>query len=551
MRNKKFLRGVYICSIVGVLFISSLLFVGFNNKKSQQKTDMYAKIQINKIYDNIFINDVHVGGLTVEDAIKKLDDSLLDKIKDEKIELLLSPTEIDTIMFADLNIKLDVKEVVEEAYNYAREGNIKSRYNKVKDLDKNPKYFNVDSKITYDLVILQEKLDKINDNFKIEQVNARMKRENGNFVYVDEVNGREIDTEKTLEELYKNIEKLKSVQINAIVKESKANYTVDDFAKSKDLIGSYTSPYTGDDGGRISNLRNGVEKLNGWVVYPNEVFSTNVAFGEMSVKNGYSYAPVIVDGKFIEDIGGGICQVSTALYNAIMKAELEVVERRNHSLKVGYADYGFDATLAGNYIDLKFKNDTEYPLLIESYIDGKNVVVNLWGNEIHERGREVKYEKVLVETILPDIEEVIEDDTMPEGERFIKSPARNGYKYNVYKVVTNNGVEVEKTLYNTSNYRATRGEVVLGTKRIEKPLLMEDNNKENSTEEPILTEDNNKEKNENINSQPEETNDVNNKVEKNEVSETETSVDVEETSNLEVTEGTVEDTELPLILELQ
>jgi len=183
----------------------------------------------------------------------------------------------------------------------------------------------------------------------------------------------------------------------------------------------------------------------------------------MTYENGYRMAPVILDGKLEDGMGGGVCQVSSTLYNALLYSELEIVERRNHSLKVGYAEYGFDATLVEGVIDLQFKNDTKYPVFIESYLEDRKIVVNIYGHEVHPPGRSLKFFNELAEVVPPAEELIIEDENMPEGEAVIITAARNGYRYNVYKIIYEDEKEIGRELVNRSYYRPTRGEKRIGT----------------------------------------------------------------------------------------
>jgi hypothetical protein len=198
-------------------------------------------------------------------------------------------------------------------------------------------------------------------------------------------------------------------------------------------------------------------------LYPDEVFSTNEQFGAMTSANGYAEANVIIGSKFEKDMGGGVCQVSSTLYVSILQAELEIVERVNHSLKVSYADYGFDATLADKYIDLKFKNDTQYPILIEGIMDGREVTVNIYGYEIHAPGRVVKLENNLLSTTPAPEGTVVEDDTLPLGEEVIEVPKRDGYRYELIKTVFENNVQISSSVVNRSTYKATAEEKHIGT----------------------------------------------------------------------------------------
>ena len=125
----------------------------------------------------------------------------------------------------------------------------------------------------------------------------------------------------------------------------------------------------------------------------------NEALGPQTAENGYKSAGVIENGKIVSALGGGVCQVTTTMYNAAIFAELKIVERHNHSLMVGYVPLGRDAAVAGTYKNLRFQNDTEFPVYIEAYIEDYNVVCNIYGHEIHDEGHRVDFEKVWVSTI--------------------------------------------------------------------------------------------------------------------------------------------------------
>ena len=173
-------------------------------------------------------------------------------------------------------------------------------------------------------------------------------------------------------------------------------------------------------------------------------------------------------------VAGGVCQVTTTLYNAVLMAELDVVERHPHSMTVGYVPLGRDAAVAGTYKDLKFKNNTEYPILVEAYASGGNLVMNIYGHESHKNGRKVEYETVYEATV-PKPEEIVkEDPEKPEGEREITARGRTGAKVSVYKVVYENGKQTSKDWFSSSSYRAAADEVTVGTKKPEQTANTEE-----------------------------------------------------------------------------
>ena len=162
-----------------------------------------------------------------------------------------------------------------------------------------------------------------------------------------------------------------------------------------------------------------------------------------------------------------MCQVSSTLYNAVLYSELDVVERQNHSLKVGYLDYGYDATLAGDYIDFKFKNSTNYPVYVESYLTDNQVICNIYGYEERPANRKLKFENMLVDVIEQGPKVIKETDELPEGEERVEVKPLKGYKYKLYKLVYVDDKLQEKVLVNNSYYKPRAEEVLIGTKKVE------------------------------------------------------------------------------------
>jgi hypothetical protein len=241
-------------------------------------------------------------------------------------------------------------------------------------------------------------------------------------------------------------------------------YETVDLEAVQALIGTFKTTVSAGNNGRNQNIITALSKINDVVLQPGEVFSTNQQFGRMSYDNGYRMAPVIVNGRLEDGMGGGICQVSSTLYMAVLHAELEVVERRNHSLKVTYMDWGFDATLAGDVIDFKFKNNIDSPVFIEAIlINGTEVTINIFGRETRPPHRSISFTNRLTATVQPS-EQPLEtfDASLAPGERRVKQRAAAGHTYDVYKTIYEHGVEVDSVHINTSRYRAARGEVLVG-----------------------------------------------------------------------------------------
>ena len=192
--------------------------------------------------------------------------------------------------------------------------------------------------------------------------------------------------------------------------------------------------------------------------------------------NGYYPAGSYVSGKVVDSMGGGICQVSTTLYNAVLLSELEITERHNHSMIVGYVDKSADAAIAESAgKDFRFKNNTDYPIYVEGITSpDKHITFNIYGVEYRNANRKVHYESVILSTDVPTNEVIYADASQPVGYVKVQS-AYTGYKAELWKVVTVDGVEVSRTKENTSTYKKSPRSATVGTKTSDPNVLAEIN----------------------------------------------------------------------------
>ena len=239
----------------------------------------------------------------------------------------------------------------------------------------------------------------------------------------------------------------------------------EDFAKVKDVLGTFTTSFSSSGANRSKNVSNGVSKINGTILYPGETLSVYELCNPFTEANGYATATAYENGMEVDSVGGGICQVSTTLYNAVLKAELEVVERYNHSMIVGYVKPSMDAAIAGTYKDLKFKNNTDAPIYIEGTVANKTATFTIYGHETRDTAnRKVTYESEVLETTTaePSVK-YVGDNTKPIGYKAITQKAHTGYKAQLWKIVTVNGVEESRTVINKSTYNAAPAYCTVGT----------------------------------------------------------------------------------------
>ena len=218
----------------------------------------------------------------------------------------------------------------------------------------------------------------------------------------------------------------------------------------RDIISERTTDIAGTSN-RLNNIVIAAEAVNGLILSPGDTFSFNETVGPRTSARGYLSAGAYVGGKTVQETGGGICQVSSTLYDCVLYADLEVVERRPHMFTVPYLPLGNDATIAWGAIDFKFKNDTDYPIKIETHIEGRKITVKLHGTKLDENYVEIKY--VVLGTTAFTIE-YEEDETIEPGKQKIDESGSNGCAVETYKYIYDkDGNELSKTYIAKSSYR--------------------------------------------------------------------------------------------------
>ncbi len=308
--------------------------------------------------------------------------------------------------------------------------------------------------------------DSFAEEYNREPKNAEVQKNGEEIVIIPEVIGISINKKEAKELIEKHKNSEESFTIPAVITYPELSYAQLEAEYLDTVIGTFSSDYSTSSANRKTNIHLASEKINSVSLNPGEVFSFNKVVGPRNEANGYKIAQVYTNNKVVDGIGGGICQVSSTLYNAVVLADLEIVFRRNHSLPVSYVPLGRDATVSYGSIDFEFKNNKETPVKLEVICDGSTITVNVYGRK--------KYIKdIAIETritgSIPYTTEEIKDDTMYEGETNTVEEGANGTKTEAYKIIRENGVEVSRTLLAKSSYSPTTRVVRVGTKKKETP----------------------------------------------------------------------------------
>ncbi len=434
-------------------------------------------------FTGVQVENIDLSGLTKEEAAEKLD-AYWNGVLAQEVTLTVGEKS-KSVSFEDLGLIYTNADILEKAYQLGRDDNLIKNFLKVKSLEKNPETLTLTMAFEEDTLgtIIEKKTKK----FQTKKKNATITRKDGKFVIEDEVDGISIDydaSKKALTEKVSSDWDRAGFSFEMTTTIDKPEYTAEMMGEIKDKLGSYSTSYSSSSWGRKKNVATGASFINGSVVYPGETFSVYEVVAPFTSDRGYAIAGAYQNGKTVDSMGGGICQVSTTLYNAVLRAELEIVERSPHSMTVSYVPLSADAAIAGTYKDLKFKNNLDTPIYIEGYGDGGTLSFSVWGKETRAENRSIEFYSQTISST-PSKEKEVKDPELEEGKRKIITKGHTGYTAKLWKIIYIDGKEEDRVLVNQSAYSASVTEVAVGTKKKEekKETEKEDENTAEGTTE--------------------------------------------------------------------
>lgn len=413
------------------------------------------------ICDNVWIGAMDVSGMTAEEAGAALEGHM--EADGAVTVTLRSDSGSAQATLSELGLTAeDVDKLTREAVDYGKTGSVFSRYRQQKDLEKEKhvirERFSLDQEKTE--AVLDERAASLVEG----AVDATIQRTAASFDITPEQEGEAVDVDATIQAITDHLNdqwEHDDFTVELETKKEEPEITEEDLSSIQDELGSFWTDAGG--GERWQNLKNGVDKLNGKILMPGETLSVGQTTGPFTPENGYVEAGAYENGQVVSDYGGGICQVSTTLYNAVIYAELEVVERSPHSMTVGYVKPSRDAAIAGDYLDFKFKNSYDTPIYIYGEINDSNQLqFVIYGKDTRPEGRTVEYESETIstepyETVYKENSELAAGTTQESG-----SP-HDGVEAQLWKVVYENGQEVSREVFNTSHYEKSDQVIEVGT----------------------------------------------------------------------------------------
>jgi vancomycin resistance protein YoaR len=448
MQKKIHLRPRLALSALAILILISLLFADY----------LYHR---QRIYSGVSIGGITVGGMTVDEACLHLNSKLMQEGFTDK-PLFFSLDESNwTFSLAELGVNTSLQCCL-DAYHTGR-----GRYHlfsypaRIGLVFKN---INIPLSFSVDEDRFSSSLSGIQEEVRLEALEARLglTDDKQKVVIVPEKYGRELDLDTTrqrLTEALTSYPTLPEVELAVMNVQAKVTAAYLETLRVREEIATSTTVFSHAIPNRVHNIRLAAASLDGALVEPDQEFSFNQTVGVTGAEQGYKPAPVIVNRRLVEGIGGGVCQVSSTLYNAILLADLALVERANHSLTVGYLPPGLDATVSDGWLDLRFLNNRNHAVWIRTFIEGSSLIVRLYGDPIP--GHEVKIIVTDREVINQDVK-YIETEELPEGVTEKNKNGQPGYRVTVWRITYIDGEEIRREKISRDVYTPVPDEYRIG-----------------------------------------------------------------------------------------
>lgn len=432
-------------------------------------------------YQNTHINGVDVSGLTRTQADNLISQKLVEN-KDNINIVLTSKNKEWLIIGEDLTIIGNTQPTLDEVINYGREGNIFTKKKVENEIKKEGLYVN----IPYEDMLggLEEKIEYIVNEIENapKPCGIIFNPESENMFSLGEsVSGQIVDREILKKEINSALTNGGQGTIIIPTREILPQNDLSDFLKEIALRSSFTTNYAKSSADRKSNIKLALSKFNGLIVEPNQEISFNEITGARTKANGYKTAKIIIGGKYVDGVGGGVCQASTTLYNALIRSDIDILQVNHHTLPASYVPLSFDAMVSEGYADLKFKNTLDTPIFIKTICTENDITVQIYGQPL-EDGLTIATRAELVKVlphggddIIKDTNGEYENKVLYKGEYYRLKYPQEGYESKGYIEYFKNGEKIDEKEIRHDKYLPQNGIIVEGIYDIEEGMTIPNN----------------------------------------------------------------------------
>lgn len=425
-----------------ILTVGAALFLAAGAPALADETDTISK--------NVYIGGVNVSGMTEEQATKAVEEKLgkgtggnyTVKIGDETT----------TATAENFGMEWTNREVVHEAMEVAKGGNLIKQYKDKKDLQVEPKNFEVAYAPNKQAV--KTYVEKLAEEYNRDAEEGDITFANGYPEVTGGETGIAVNVDQSVSSIMKALEG-DGTELTVVAEVQKPSVTKEELSQVKDVLGTATT-YYGSSYERNTNVEVGASKINGTLIMPGETFSVTAAVTPFNADNGYYPAPSYESGQVVDTYGGGICQVSTTLYNAVLKAELQVDERHNHTMLVSYVDPSKDAAIAEGLMDFIFTNNTDAPIYIYGVGYQGTLNFTIYGHETRDPNRSISFRsETLSQTDASTNVKLVAKSDQNIGYLNQTQSAHQGLEAVLWKDIVNADGTTDTVQVNSSSYQAS------------------------------------------------------------------------------------------------
>jgi len=416
-----------------------------------------------RISYGISISKITLSNLTKEEAIETITPIYTKKLESLDFIKLTYKGQSWVINPSDIDLKIDLQGTVNEAYSIGRNPNIIKGF--MERIDSIINGREISSKVTYNEDKLKSILKQIAIKTDEPSKNAECTlTDKGEILITPEIIGQTLSIDDFSNELKNIILALQLPQnISIPLTESAPLVTANSLKGIDTILSSYSTQFNNSNYKRSENIRISAASLNHILIDPEQIISFNELVGLRLAQAGYQEAPVLIDGKSVPDIGGGVCQVSSTLYNTVLLANLKSVERISHFYPSSYVPMGLDATVADHLLDFKFQNILKNPIYIITQVYQGTVSIYILGNHDDLSPYKISLISIIEQTTSPPIS-LRYDKSLPAGSRILIDSGKPGYIVSAYRLKRINDKEIERELLHTDTYSPTDKVFLIGTR---------------------------------------------------------------------------------------
>ncbi len=409
------------------------------------------------VYEGVAVEGVAVGGLG-RDELMQLLAAWRQEYHSRHLVVYYGDTAF-RLDAASIDYDIDVEATADEAWAYGRRGSWRERMKNIGAARREG--YRIPVRVRYNENKLAALLESWREAIDRPSRNAAISLAEGGIVPQEQ--GRRLDVAAVKPLVLKALHAGDAANLPLPVTPLYPDVTVADLRQTgiRDLWSSFTTAFDPADANRAANIRLSARRINGYILYPGQVFSFNQVVGPRDREHGFKEALEIVDGEFVPGIGGGVCQVSSTLYNAVLLANLTVVERTNHSKPLGYVGLGRDATVVFGALDFRFVNDTAAPVVIMAETAKNRLTVGIVGRaplavavELLSADRQV----------IPPAVVKKQDPELYLGETKVDKQGKPGYEVTTLRVVSAGGRELKREVLAKDRYQPENTIVKVGTR---------------------------------------------------------------------------------------